>query len=121
MTPKKDTAILLIHCPDQPGLVRAIAQFLADNGGNILHFDQHVDAQENVFFTRVEWQMEGFALSRGELPNVFGALALKSPCAGRSTFPRPAPRRHPLCSRNRTASTTCSPGRNPATCRWRCR
>ncbi|MEZ5305425.1 MAG: formyltetrahydrofolate deformylase [Verrucomicrobiales bacterium] len=77
MTPKKDTAILLIHCPDQPGLVRAIAQFLADNGGNILHFDQHVDAQENVFFTRVEWQMEGFALSRGELPNVFGALALK--------------------------------------------
>ncbi len=37
------SAILLISCPDRKGIVREIASFIADNDGNILHFDQHID------------------------------------------------------------------------------
>ena len=68
-------AILLIHCPDQPGLVRAVASFIAENGGNVLHFDQHVDAQEGVFFMRVEWDLANFVISREDLPVFLRALA----------------------------------------------
>lgn len=56
------TATLLIHCPDQPGLVNTVTGFILYHGGNILHLDQHVDRQGNVFFMRVEWALDGFAL-----------------------------------------------------------
>ena len=69
------TAILLIHCPDQPGLVRAVASFIAENGGNIVHFDQHVDSQEGIFFMRAEWDLANFVISREELPVFIRALA----------------------------------------------
>ncbi len=60
-----DTAILLIHAPDQPGLVAAVSGFIAQRGGNIVALDEHVDA--GVFFLRVAWQLPGFALSADEL------------------------------------------------------
>ncbi|MBA1145974.1 formyltetrahydrofolate deformylase [Ectothiorhodospiraceae bacterium WFHF3C12] len=56
------TAILLIHCPDQPGLVAAISNFIANNGGNIVDLDQHVDNEGGVFFMRVEWSLEQFRI-----------------------------------------------------------
>lgn len=60
-------AILLAHCPDQPGLVRAIATFIHEHGGNIIHLDQHVDSAQNVFFLRAEWSLDRFTLPAGEL------------------------------------------------------
>lgn len=57
------TAILLIHCPDRRGLVSAITEFIFANDGNIVYLDQHVDAQKQVFFMRVEWELEGFAIA----------------------------------------------------------
>lgn len=57
-----DTAILLIHCPDRPGIVAAVSTFIQRHGGNILHLDQHVDREKQVFFMRVEWELEGFDL-----------------------------------------------------------
>lgn len=56
------TAILLIHCPDQPGLVAAISNFIANNGGNIVDLDQHVDDEQGIFFMRVEWSLNGFRI-----------------------------------------------------------
>lgn len=61
------TAILLISCPDQPGIVAAVSTFLFENRGNIVDIDQHVDQEDGVFFMRVEWEIEGFALKRGDL------------------------------------------------------
>ncbi|MGH7461557.1 MAG: formyltetrahydrofolate deformylase [Longimicrobiales bacterium] len=58
----KNTAILLISCPDRKGLVAAIADFIFRNNGNILHADQHQDNQLGLFLTRVEWDLEGFAI-----------------------------------------------------------
>lgn len=69
------SAILLIHCPDQPGLVRAVASFIAENGGNIIQFDQHVDSLEGIFFMRVEWDLEKFVIPKADLPVVIRALA----------------------------------------------
>ena len=69
------SAILLIHCPDQPGLVRAVASFIAENGGNIIQFDQHVDSQEGIFFMRAEWDLEKFVIPRADLPVFIRALA----------------------------------------------
>ena len=49
------TAVLLIDCPDRPGLVARVATLLYERGANILHADQHQDHELGLFFMRVEW------------------------------------------------------------------
>jgi len=71
----KNTATLLINCPDQRGLVAAIADFLYRNNANILHADQHQDAELNLFLMRVEWDMPGFGLTPEEFSTEFAPLA----------------------------------------------
>ena len=66
------SATLLMSCPDQKGLVAAVTQFIFQHGGNILHLDQHVDAEAGVFFMRVEWDMTAFGLNREEVAQAFG-------------------------------------------------
>jgi len=51
----KETAVLLIHCPDRKGLVARVAGLLYEHGANILHADQHQDHDLGLFFMRVEW------------------------------------------------------------------
>jgi formyltetrahydrofolate deformylase len=50
------SVIALLHGPDQPGLVAKTAGWIHQRGGNVLHADQHLDLDENIFFQRVEWQ-----------------------------------------------------------------
>ena len=52
------TAVLLIDCPDRPGLVARVASLLYEHGANILHADQHQDHELGLFFMRVEWAVE---------------------------------------------------------------
>jgi formyltetrahydrofolate deformylase len=73
--PGKRTAVLLISCPDQPGLVATVSDFVYRNGGNILHADQHTDREEAIFLQRVEWEMDGFALPRQEVAAAFQPIA----------------------------------------------
>lgn len=58
----RNTAVLLINCPDRKGLVAAVAGLLYRYGANITHADQHQDHEAGLFFMRVEWAMEGFDL-----------------------------------------------------------
>ena len=67
--------VLLISCPDRKGIVAAVTAFLAKNNGNIIHLDQHVDFEENVFFMRVEWEEKGFALPHGRIAEAFQPIA----------------------------------------------
>ena len=53
----KDTAVLLIDCPDRKGLVARVAGLLYQHGANILHADQHQDHDLGMFFMRVEWAL----------------------------------------------------------------
>ncbi len=73
----KNTATLLINCPDTRGLVAAIADFLYQHNANILHADQHQDAENNLFLMRVEWDLAGFNLSEAEFELQFAAIATR--------------------------------------------
>lgn len=69
------TAVLLLSCRDQKGLVAAVSDFLYRNDGNIVHADQHTDREEDVFLQRVEWQLDGFALPRDGIAPAFRPIA----------------------------------------------
>ncbi len=69
------TAVLLISCADQKGLVAAVSDFLYRNGGNIVHADQHTDREEGVFLQRVEWEIAGFAVGRDAMAEAFRPIA----------------------------------------------
>lgn len=56
-----DSAVLLIDCPDRPGLVARVSSLLYAEGANILHADQHRDQEPGLFFMRVEWALEAAA------------------------------------------------------------
>jgi formyltetrahydrofolate deformylase len=71
---KKDTAILLIHCPDKQGILATVTEFLNRNKGNILYLDQHVDRQEKIFYMRVEWELDGFAIPAEKIGEYFDTL-----------------------------------------------
>lgn len=70
------TAILLLSCPDRPGLVAKLANFIYANGGNIIHADQHTDFATSLFLIRIEWQLQDFNLPREAIPTAFRAIAL---------------------------------------------
>jgi formyltetrahydrofolate deformylase len=71
----KQTATLLISCPDQRGLVAKFANFIYANGGNITHADQHTDFEARLFLTRIEWQLKGFNLPKDVIATAFNAFA----------------------------------------------
>jgi formyltetrahydrofolate deformylase len=45
--------VLLITCPDRPGIVAAVAQCIAGTGGNILESAQYSDEDSGTFFMRI--------------------------------------------------------------------
>lgn len=45
---------ILIHCEDQKAIIASVTNYIASIEGNIIYLDQHVDADENVFFMRLE-------------------------------------------------------------------
>ncbi len=71
----KNTATLLITCPDAKGIVAAIANFLHEHNANILHADQHQDAENNLFLMRVEWDLAQFNLDEASFSQHFNAIA----------------------------------------------
>jgi formyltetrahydrofolate deformylase len=54
--------------------VAAVSHFISSNSGNILHFDQHVDAAAGTFFMRAEWELDGFAIPRTKIADYFETL-----------------------------------------------
>ncbi|HLM17742.1 MAG TPA: formyltetrahydrofolate deformylase, partial [Acidimicrobiia bacterium] len=65
------TAVLLLSCPDQPGVVAATADFVYRHGGNIVDAQQHTDRTDGVFFQRVEFLLDGCDLARDEIERAF--------------------------------------------------
>lgn len=70
----KNTAILLLHCPDRPGIISDVTNFITVNQGNIIYLDQYVDRVENIFFMRIEWELEHFTIPREKIEDFFGTL-----------------------------------------------
>jgi formyltetrahydrofolate deformylase len=71
------TAVLLLSCPDQRGVVAAVADFIAQHGGNIVHAEQHTDDVERVFFQRVEFELDGFGLGRDQILTAFASVSTR--------------------------------------------
>lgn len=70
----KESAILLIHCPDQKGIVLAVTEFIFGNKGNVISLDQHVDHENGAFFMRVQWELEGFGIQKDKVSEDFQTL-----------------------------------------------
>ena len=70
----KNTAVLLLHCPDKQGIIAAVTEFININKGNIIYLDQHVDKVEKIFFMRVEWELENFLIPTDKINEYFQTL-----------------------------------------------
>jgi len=73
----KNSAILLTQCPEQKGVVAAVANFIYKHNGNILHADDHQDPEFGLFMMRVEWELEGFDFAVDEFGAHFAPVAQK--------------------------------------------
>ena len=69
-----NTAKLLLYCPDQQGILADVTNFITFNKGNIVYLDQYVDHVENVFFMRIEWELDSFSIPREKISDYFGTL-----------------------------------------------
>lgn len=65
------TAILIVQCKDNKGIVAAVSQFLYENNGNILAVDQYIDEELGDFFMRAEWELETFAIEKDSILQEF--------------------------------------------------
>nr|WP_320059229.1 formyltetrahydrofolate deformylase [uncultured Bacteroides sp.] len=68
------TAKLLLHCPDKPGILAEVTDFITVNKGNIIYLDQYVDHVENIFFMRIEWELNGFLVPQEKIEDYFETL-----------------------------------------------
>lgn len=83
---RDESAVLLLHSADRKGLVSTIANFVFAHGGNILHADQHLDAELGLFFMRVEWSLRDFDLNEAQFRQAFTPLAEASHLHWHVTF-----------------------------------
>lgn len=68
------TAKLLLYCPDKPGILAEVTDFITVNKGNIIYLDQHVDHVENIFFMRIEWELQDFLILQEKIEDYFATL-----------------------------------------------
>jgi formyltetrahydrofolate deformylase len=73
----RTSAVLLISCPDRKGLVATVSAFIFRHGGNILHTDEHTDADSAWFLMRVEFNPAEFDIPLAELGKHFSPIAQK--------------------------------------------
>ncbi|MHB8465012.1 MAG: formyltetrahydrofolate deformylase [Acidimicrobiales bacterium] len=69
------SGILLVSCPDRPGIVAAVAAFVAAHGGNVIDLQQHTDHTDGAFFQRVEFELDQFDIPRDSIADVFTPVA----------------------------------------------
>lgn len=70
----KNSAILLMHCPDDKGIVAHVTAFINDNNGNIISLDEHVDRLDEIFYMRIEWELDGFLIPQEKISDFFSTL-----------------------------------------------
>ncbi len=76
-----------------------MAEFIFGNRGNIVHADQHTDVEEGIFFQRVEFGLDGFAIARGDIAHAFDELASRFDMQTQLTFSDEVPRVAVMMSR----------------------
>ena len=69
--------VLTVDCPDGPGLVYALSEFVARNAGNILESQQFDDRLSGRFFLRVHFEVTDAAVTLDGLRREFRELATR--------------------------------------------
>ncbi|MDG1728552.1 MAG: formyltetrahydrofolate deformylase [Algibacter sp.] len=62
---------ILIHCKDRPNIIASVTNFIANEGGNIVYIDQHVDREQDIFFMRLESEFISESFSTNNFKSVF--------------------------------------------------
>ena len=93
------TVVLLLSCPDQRGIVAAVAGFIAEHGGNIVDAAQYTDPEEGIFFQRVELESAGLSLPPAEIARAFEPVAQRFDMDVAVRFTESVPRLAVLVSR----------------------
>jgi formyltetrahydrofolate deformylase len=70
----KNSVILLMHCPDNKGIVAQVTGFINDNNGNVISLDEHVDRLDKTFYMRIEWELDGFLIPQEKIADFFHTL-----------------------------------------------
>ena len=68
---------MLLHCPDQQGIISELTKFITDNQGNIVYLDQYVDWQDGMFFMRIQWELDGFLIPREKISEYIDTLYVR--------------------------------------------
>ena len=68
--------VLVLDCPDRPGIVHAVSGFLVGHGGNILESQQYGDQNTGRFFMRIDFATEG-AVGADDLRAEFAEVAAR--------------------------------------------
>ncbi|MDB0040902.1 formyltetrahydrofolate deformylase [Algibacter sp.] len=68
---------ILIHCKDRPNIIASVTNFIAENGGNIIYIDQHVDREQDIFFMRLESEFISDKFSTSHFKSVFESDLVK--------------------------------------------
>ncbi|MFD1360448.1 formyltetrahydrofolate deformylase [Lentibacillus salinarum] len=69
-------AELLISCPEKPGIISTVSNFLVEHNANIIQFDQHTtDPHAGMFFMRIEFDLKDFDSSYGKLEDNLHTMA----------------------------------------------
>lgn len=88
-----NSAVILIHCPDQPGLIHAVTDYIFQRSGNILDLDEHVDRESGDFFMRVNWDLGKFKIPEEKIEEDFKReVASKKKMTFQLFFSRKTPR-----------------------------
>ncbi len=69
---------LLVSCPDQPGIVSAISQFLFSHNANIIESSQYsTNPEGGTFFIRIEFECPGLKEKAKEMEQQFAEMVEK--------------------------------------------
>jgi formyltetrahydrofolate deformylase len=90
---RADVGRLTITCPDRPGIVAAVAGFLAARDANLIHADQHSsDAEGGRFFMRIEFHLANLTEREAWLCDEFEAVAAEFAMSWQLTAEADVPR-----------------------------
>ena len=70
--------VIVLDCPDQPGIVHAVSGFLFERGGNIVESQQFFDRLNGRFFMRIDCTMPGSDTTEESLRADFAGIAERS-------------------------------------------
>jgi len=67
--------VVILDCPDQPGIVHAVSGFLFERGGNIVESQQFFDRLNGRFFMRIDFSMADDSATADSLRTDFTEVA----------------------------------------------